>query len=475
MVAVRIEINDRSAVRFRSGTCVLHQLKLGNMISSTFSRNALDDQPFFTALDPDARIKGSRDPLGFEPLWTNLGRKVIGNLTTVTDSVRQFSTLLFGYYFADKAAESANRDERFLAAFLRFEQLAAYARYKEKGARTDIRGIRAVTRHVQEHCKLRLSPKADSQILSDQKTYGIYGIFRVAARNSGLLEATDETRLTRPTRDHVESQLQSAGITSAHQKEIVRCIGNDTSINLDGPITECVGALLKLTLSEAETEFYGSHLVRGLCLRQPMDLQQRLWECLKAVNGLGGGYGWEKPFSLRELTGCITEAHRIGDVDLEDRLDRIRRAEEFLGAASMLHGFLLTQDKQTISRVARQMTDKFGHGLEWLHVVDLKDAFGSSSGRLTRLAECLKDGDFTGTCRGLIEQNDAVMHERGGSAWIVLKADRLDVRFLDEDGELPDLNTIREPWVHTYFLNSLKRIGSWIYYGQRRPDEYGDQ
>ena len=56
--------------------------------------NLIINVPFFTALDPDARIKGSCDPLGFELLWTALGRDIVGNLTTVTRSVRQFSTLL---------------------------------------------------------------------------------------------------------------------------------------------------------------------------------------------------------------------------------------------------------------------------------------------------------------------------------------------------------------------------------------------
>ena len=45
--------------------------------------------PFFTAIDPDARIKGSRDPLGFETIWTAFGREIIGNLTTVTRSVQR--------------------------------------------------------------------------------------------------------------------------------------------------------------------------------------------------------------------------------------------------------------------------------------------------------------------------------------------------------------------------------------------------
>ncbi|MEI6784226.1 MAG: hypothetical protein WCQ21_25315, partial [Verrucomicrobiota bacterium] len=86
---------------------------------------------------------------------------------------------------------------QFLPAFLRFEQLTAYARYGEKNARSDIRGIRAVTRNISEaNGSLRLSPKADFQILSDQKTYGLYGLFRMAAYSSGLLRSRDETRLT---------------------------------------------------------------------------------------------------------------------------------------------------------------------------------------------------------------------------------------------------------------------------------------
>ena len=46
--------------------------------------------PFLTDIDPQAAIKGSRDPLGIQPIWTRLGRHVVGNLTTVSSSVRDF-------------------------------------------------------------------------------------------------------------------------------------------------------------------------------------------------------------------------------------------------------------------------------------------------------------------------------------------------------------------------------------------------
>jgi hypothetical protein len=50
--------------------------------------------PFLTDLDTQAAIKGSRDPLGLQTIWTRLGRHVVDNVTTVSTSVRDFTTLV---------------------------------------------------------------------------------------------------------------------------------------------------------------------------------------------------------------------------------------------------------------------------------------------------------------------------------------------------------------------------------------------
>lgn len=52
---------------------------------------ALLDVPFLTDLDSRAAVKGSRDPLGIQAIWTRFGRHVVGNLTTVSNSVRDFT------------------------------------------------------------------------------------------------------------------------------------------------------------------------------------------------------------------------------------------------------------------------------------------------------------------------------------------------------------------------------------------------
>ena len=111
--------------------------------------------------------------------------------------------------------------------------------------------------------------------------------------------------------------------------------------------------------------------------------------------------------------------------------------------------------------------------MSWLDVADLKLKFGESGERLVGLADRLAFGDYVAACRTLIEQNEAVMRQRGGSAWIVLKGENLDVRFGEEGGKLPEGTEIRNPWVHTYFLNALKRVGACVYYGLAGGDEDG--
>ena len=81
--------------------------------------------PFLTLEDPNAKIKGSRDPLGVQPIWAAFGRHVVTNLTTQSSSVRGFTTLLLGRYFAAELVDRgmASREDA-LDVFLRMEQIS---------------------------------------------------------------------------------------------------------------------------------------------------------------------------------------------------------------------------------------------------------------------------------------------------------------------------------------------------------------
>ncbi len=97
--------------------------------TSSPSLQATESAPFLTDIDSRAAIKGSRDPLGLVPVWSRFGRHVVGNLSTVSNSTRGFTTLLLGYYFAEVIRErDGSASPSTLDLFLKFEQLAGYAR-----------------------------------------------------------------------------------------------------------------------------------------------------------------------------------------------------------------------------------------------------------------------------------------------------------------------------------------------------------
>ncbi|MDV6034406.1 MAG: hypothetical protein F9B45_30800 [Phycisphaera sp. RhM] len=100
-------------------------------------------------------MKGSRDPLGIQQVWTRMGRHVFGNLTTVSNSVRDFTTLLLGYYFADQLADELGPGSE-LSTFLKWEQLAAYSRATVNNDFA-FRGTERVKRNLSDGNKVSLS------------------------------------------------------------------------------------------------------------------------------------------------------------------------------------------------------------------------------------------------------------------------------------------------------------------------------
>jgi hypothetical protein len=159
--------------------------------------------PFLTELDSRAAVKGSRDPLGIQSIWTRLGRHVVGNLTTVSDSVLDFTVLLLGYYFAEQLTEESGPGTE-LPVFLRWEQLAAYAR-AEVNEEHGFRGTERVRKNLPEGHRVTISAERTHQILGNQKIYGLWGLYTMPARASGLLDG-DPVRLTPPAMEFVQKR-----------------------------------------------------------------------------------------------------------------------------------------------------------------------------------------------------------------------------------------------------------------------------
>lgn len=429
--------------------------------------------PFLTLIDPHARLKGSRDPLGFQPLWTRLGRRVITNLTTVTTSLRGFTTLLLGLYFANQwRDEHPDADADLVPAFLKMEQLAAYSRVALRNdVNTDdedeVRGIRRVQRNLRENDGVvRISARPQYQILDNQRTYGLWGLYSSAARSSGWLEA-GEPRLTLAAREFVEAyylpRLEKRGQT------FMPFLDKDREFHARGQHKTLAGTLANLLapqIQPQEIAFYRHHLLYAAA---PSNLQTSLWKAMRAL-GQHGRIAAGEAFSMSELRALIEQSNADGNPELAQRLEEIRVAETVLAPAAEIFGLVLARDAQSIPTVAGEIERTWGTRLTTIApdafhhaLVQFGDTLLPGEGtRLLQLASALADANYQDAIALLLKHNEEVMQARHGGAWVRVENNRLDVRLRAEERSLTPASDLPDLWLNPYFLNALKRLGMQI-------------
>lgn len=425
--------------------------------------------PFLTDADERATVKGSRDPLGIQPIWTRFGRHVVGNLTTVSNSVRDFTTLLLGFWFAERIAESGAPGEE-LPTFLKWEQLAAYARAHVNNE--PFRGVERTRRNLAEGSKVTLSADRAHQILGDQKVYGLWGLYTVPARASGLVEA-DPPRLTPAAREMVERvylPVLEAG-AGRDARDIVKLL-RQPSVRIDvkgreSNLVATVARVLKAHVPPKERGFYRNHLVYGGADDSTGGLQRELAALLIEPPSSDVKFVWS-PLAVGQLA-AIAMARGGESSALAHRLTRIRHCETLVAPASVLFWFLLARDGATVDEVATSLRGAWGPRLPSLNVAgtqalgsEIAGAPGADAAageRWVRVGERLHEGDYAAVVRLLLEQNRQVMRARTGAApWIEEQEGKLVVRFRDETGGLPAPDDLPVLWRFSYFLDSLRTV-----------------
>lgn len=262
-------------------------------------------RPFLTDLDSRAEVRGSVDPLGAMAIWSRLGRRVVGNLSTVTNSVRDFKTLVLGFGLLRELHRAAEPDDEIndLAAFLRWEQLAAYTRY---GAGDQgFRGLRRVKARLGQSRIVPISAEGDCQILGNQKVYGLWGLFTVPSRASGLLEK-DVNDLTQAGAEFVE-RMWKPTLSPIWNKLVTWVSRDDRKFNLE----RHAGDIKRLRAvwrghSAAERPFWERHLIDGGPTDRTEGKQSRLPEQLGLIEEEGD----------RGLTLTVEEEVLLGDPNL---------------------------------------------------------------------------------------------------------------------------------------------------------------
>lgn len=416
--------------------------------------------PFLTKLDPNAQIKGSRDPLGIQSIWTILGRRIVPNLTTVSTSVSDFAATMMGYAFV----EELDDEESAVEIFLRWEQWAAYSRVHCQ-PNSFVRGIDRVRARLNEDSTVIISAARQHQILSNQKTYGLWGLYSMPSRECGLIERRTP-RLTEEARNFIEREYWKKFESAAgfRAKKIAEALTHSQlKIDLNGGQRHLAAAIADLLatpphrpFSQAERDFYTEHLLHRT------SHQQSAVETMPAELSSG-----RNAMSPALLQSWIRRAEKK-NADLAIRLNHILVAESVFAPMACLFSRLLGFDGRPLGDVVMDLQKMWGAAFTKLNLdtfEDLKGAIREAAGqrkdsdiKWQGIANSMQQRDYKSLIRLLCELNASVMDHRGGARWISIENETIKVHAFEIPRQLPSANDLASLWEHSYFLDSLATV-----------------
>jgi hypothetical protein len=398
--------------------------------------------PFITLLDDRARPKGSRDPLGFELVWTHFGRKVVGNLTTITSSLENFTVALLGFHWANELAVNVPKDEKQKTVrgyFLRFEQVAAYLRYQQKSK--TIMGINRVSQRVRDERNkyLPIGIESEKQILSDQASYGLWGLYSAAMRDTGLIVGAerDLTEAGMQIALKLESMLDKSAIIKLLQQESV---SKQTLEHYSkGFMNAIKDPIISQILLESLLAGSGSHM-----------LQIDLWDNTRQLIEKG-----VLPNKKYELIKLLSETDISSDLRVE--LHRIEKIERVLVALNNIFNYCRTQHGVMFADVIKNI-EKQNYDFSYLPE-DLNDFEFPHNKMINTALLAMKSKDYTTVILQVLALNKKVMKQRKGAPWVdVESGKKINVAMKSETTSLLSIEKLQKNWDYDYFLGSFLQM-----------------
>ena len=401
---------------------------------------------FISLMDDRAKPKGSRDPLGFELVWTYFGRKVIGNLTTITSSMDNFAVALLGFYFANdlvvKIDNEKERHRQIRELFLRYEQLAGYVRYY--GNATDIMGITRITQRVQDiSFEITLGQSADQAILSDQASYGLWGLYSSASIESGLVK--DDNRTVSETGLRIANEIhEQLGDCADKFRSLISSDDVLGRAYLESMAEKFMGAIQHDSVRRELLKI----LLAG---RDPNGVQNELWRVTQDIYRKNDS---KLPEDTDEFINLVFECNPRSD--LRQHLEDIRQVERLLVASNNLFHYCRRKDGEGLAKIQEMLAGRY----QFSHLPSSlpADEFPRKI-LMVSILEAFRNDDIERVIKELINLNKEVMHQRSGAPWVEVESgDKLRVKIKSERAELAEQENIENRWDYDYFLGSFLRI-----------------
>ncbi len=371
---------------------------------------------FFSEPDSNFRIKGSRDPLGFQKIWQGLGRKIIKHVSTVSVNIKDFQVLSYAWYFFE------DRDPKdFLSFFYKFEQACAFARAKYL-PEDRFNGIDFVRKHLADK-RFTFSTRRRDALLSNQKSYGIFGKYNRPFTDMGIKDHVD-------FRETMESSLIRK-VNFQELKTKVDKLLNEKIIIMNEADIEIFSVMLK-TLTNVERNFYSELILKA----KGEHVQNELYELLQADKILASANSEFYLYSFVEtlLTKKIS-------MELKHFIIDIKEAEKVLMAHSTLFRRLQADSiwyKNSISEdpIFKFMPKKINYNYIDPVISNLNDSLNSPPYELAI---------------SLINRNKEVCKQKGQAPWIKLENGKLITCYPEGGRNISEFN-FKTDFENNYFI-----------------------
>lgn len=395
---------------------------------------------FFSLFDPRLRPKGSRDPLGSEAVWGNLGRRLVGNLTTVTSNLESFFVALLSCDYAHQSGvtEIAQLQER----FARMEQALAYLRlsFPNKKDKQVILGItKAKSRLTQAHIALGLA----HPLLTNQLSMGLWGYYTPAMARAGLIDG--ETRL--PT----ESGQEVVNLLKAPINEV----WNTLCEYADNALLETsqLNAFANLVESKVfyqpqiRTKFVESLIEKNSECRAQALLYEQTQRYL--TEGRESGTGSTLQY-LDYIQTC-------NQPDLELLTSYIKQVEPLLVINNHVFNWLQGEHGSEFGSVIDSLQQRMNVSSLSIPSIDLPH-----HQFLQESANLLNQTDALAYFNHLLAHHKLIMENRHGAPWVEVIDNKMFVRVVSHSGKLPSQDNgfsyLKGKLENSYFLSSFLSI-----------------
>lgn len=180
---------------------------------------------FFTKYDKDIAGSSQRDPLGLQPIWSYLGRKIIKHLTTISDQIHGFREILLCLSICNDFIDIEKNNN-----ILIFEQLAIYSIIQHMlNDNKDISGIlgadNGLKKFRQNNGNPLISADRDKTILANEISLGFYGRYKSPLMSMNIININGNINHTTISKETLE-ELYNTKMYSKIKSEYLRFIKN---------------------------------------------------------------------------------------------------------------------------------------------------------------------------------------------------------------------------------------------------------